>query len=407
MLNYQTIMDNELFEWLISLRREIHQWPEPAFEEVRTSGKISEALSHLGIWHKKGVARTGVVARLESGGPDAPTIALRADIDALAVPEKTGLPFRSRVPGYMHACGHDGHIAILLGAAALLKASPPEGNVVFIFQPAEEGGGGAEAMIEAGVLDDVDMIFGGHIDGKFPVGKIAIRKGIETSYTTSFEIVIHGRGGHAARPHEGIDAVVVGSLLVVSLQTIVSRNVNPLKPAVITIGSFHGGAAYNAIADEAVLRGTIRCTDSKTKRKIVELIKKMSASVASLHDAEIEVSINEGYPPVINHPEGVRIASKTAGRLLGEENLILLDQPSMGGEDFSYYLKRVPGCFVRIGTARPGEGEIKAHSPSFDFDEDVIRIGAIYYAEIVREAVSALRSGKISDRTGKACKEKC
>ncbi|RMG04899.1 MAG: amidohydrolase [Nitrospirae bacterium] len=389
------LIDENLFDWLVKIRRDIHSWPEPSFEEFKTSEKITKALSKLNIWHKSGVAKTGVIARLDNGGADAPTVALRADIDALAVPEKTGLPFRSKVPGYMHACGHDGHIAILLGAAALLKESPPEGNVVFIFQPAEEGGGGAEAMIEAGALDGVSMIFGGHIDGKFPLGSIAIRNGIETSYTTSFEINIYGRGGHAARPHEGVDAIVVGSLLVVSLQTIVSRNIDPLKPAVISIGSFHAGTAYNAIAEDAVLRGTIRCTDEKIRDRIVERIKTMSSSVGNLHDANIEVFINEGYPPVINHPEGVRVAADTAVKLFGKENLITPDKPSMGGEDFAYYLKRVPGCFVRIGISRPGEGEIKAHSPSFDFDEDVIRIGAVYFAELVRETIRRLKNGEL------------
>jgi len=384
-------LKDDMFHRLCSIRRDIHQWPEPAFEEHRTAERISEALSGLSIRHRKGVAKTGVVARIDNVKNSGPTIALRADMDALAIPEKTGLPFSSRVPGYMHACGHDGHIAMLIGAAALLKESGPDGNVVFIFQPAEEGGGGAESMIEAGVLDGVDMIFGGHIDGNFNLGKIAIRKDIETAYTTAFEIEIHGKGGHAARPHEGVDAVVVGSLLVVSLQTIVSRVINPLKPVVISIGSFHSGTAYNAIADEATLKGTIRCTDEKTKDKIIRKIRKTASSLASLHDAVIDVAISEGYPPVINHPEGVMIARETAEGLLGKEKVVLIDQPSMGGEDFAYYLRRVPGCFVRFGATKKGRDNSKAHSAIFDFDEEVIRIGAVFYAEVVKAAVRHLR----------------
>lgn len=384
---YKTLIDDSLFQWLSSVRRKIHQWPEPAFEEHRTSQVISEALDKLSIVHKKGVAKTGIIAHIEND-PAAPTIALRADIDALAIDEKTGLSFSSKVPGYMHACGHDGHIAILLGAAALLKKSPLIGNVVLIFQPAEEGSGGALSMIEGGALNGVDMIFGGHIDGHYRLGEIGIRRGLETSYTDALEISVHGKGGHAARPHEAVDAVVISSLFVLSLQNIISRSIDPLNPTVITIGSLHSGTAHNAIADEAILKGTIRCTDSKTRKDVIQRIKKTASTLASLHDAEIDVKVREGYPPIKNHPRGYKLAREAAEKTVGSARVLNLTQPSMGGEDFSYYLHNIPGCFVRFGAAKKGDEHITAHSSYFDFDEDVIRVGAAFFAEAVKTSIS-------------------
>ncbi len=312
-------------------------------------------------------------------------------MDALPITENTGLPFSSKNAGYMHSCGHDGHIAILIGAAHLLKEDPPDGNVVFIFQPAEEGGGGAQHIIEAGVLDDVDMIFGGHIERHFKTGKIGIKEGIETSFTDALEIKVLGKGGHAARPHEAVDAVVIASLLVMSLQTIVSRSTDPLNPTVLTIGSLHSGTAYNVIADEATLRGTIRSIDDRNRRNVFKKIKKTAAALAELHDAEIIVDINEGYPPIVNPAEGVEIARSIAERMVGKNNVITLPNPSMGGEDFAYYLGRVPGCFVRLGGAKKGLDNIASHSANYDFDEEVIRIGAVYMAALAREAIIKLK----------------
>jgi hippurate hydrolase len=385
------LFDDDLFQWLCSIRRKIHQWPEPAFEEHRTAGVIADALKSLSLWHKTGVAKTGVVARLSSGNEHSPVVALRADVDALPIAENTGLPFSSQVPGYMHACGHDGHIAMLIGAAALLRKSPPDGDVVFIFQPAEEGGGGAGHIIAAGVLDDVDMIFGGHIDRHLRTGEIGMRRGIETSYTDALEIKIEGKGGHAARPHEAVDAVLVASLFVVSLQTIISRSIDPLSPAVITIGSLHSGTAYNAIADKATLRGTIRCIDSSVRTQVIEKIRQTASSLASLHDAEIFVNVHEGYPPIINSDEGYEVARSSAEAIVGGENIISILHPSMGGEDFSYYLQKVPGCFVRFGASMDGSEYVASHSAAFDFDEEAIRVGAAFLAEAARRAIESLK----------------
>jgi amidohydrolase len=391
-MNSKTIsMNQELFHYLCSIRQTIHQWPEPAFEEHKTAEVISEALKKMALWHKTGVAKTGVVARLDAESEGAPTVALRADMDALPIIENTGLSFSSKNQGFMHSCGHDGHIAILMGAAALLKEDPPEGNVVFIFQPAEEGGGGAQHIIEAGVLDGVDMIFGGHIERHLEVGQIGIRKGIETSYTDAIEIKIVGKGGHAARPHETVDAVVIASLLVMSLQTIISRNTDPLNPTVITIGSIHSGTAYNVIADEATLRGTIRSIDDKNRRNVFNKIQRTASSIASLHDAEIKVDINEGYPPIVNPKKGFDIARETAERVVGADNVIVLPHPSMGGEDFAYYLEKIPGCFVRLGGAKKGLENISSHSSYYDFDEEVIRVGSVFMTELVRSAIRKLK----------------
>jgi len=392
LMPFKGLVDDRIFNRLVRARRRIHRWPEPAFREEKTARVIADYLNKLAIPYKKGVARTGVVARLESAPSDAPRIALRADMDALPIEEKTGLPYASRVKGFMHACGHDGHVAMLLGAAELLKKSPPPGNVVFLFQPAEEGTGGALSMIEAGALDGVDMIFGGHIDGAFNVGEMAIRTDVETSYTDALEIYIHGKGGHAAWPHETVDAVVVSSLFVIALQNIISRSTNPLHPTVITIGSIKAGTVYNAIADEAVLRGTVRNTDGKTRKHVLQRIRKTAETLASLHDARIEVNIIEGYPPVINHPEGYRLAREAAEELLGKEKVIALSQPSMGGEDFAYYLQKVPGCFVRFGAVGKDALAATSHSSTFNFDEEAIRVGAAFLAHVSRKAIEDLRA---------------
>ena len=379
-------MTDEMFKRLVDLRRKIHQYPEPAFMEHRTAAVITAHLDKLGIPYRTGLGGTGVVARLGKNGP---TIALRADMDALTIQEKTGLPFSSKVDGCMHACGHDGHVAIMLGAAELLKEDPPDGSVVFIFQPAEEGGAGALKLVEEGALEGVDMIFGGHIEGRFNVGQIAIRPNVDTSFTDELIIQIVGKGGHAARPHETVDAILVGSLFVTALQNIVSRNVNPTTPTVISIGAFHAGTVFNAVADEATLKGTIRNSDKKTRDLVIRKIKKTAEAFAAMHDAKIDVEIIKGYPQVVNHPRGYALARDMAEEMFGKENVVNLGKPSMGGEDFAYYLERVPGCFIRLGAG--GDAVVPAaHSSTFDFNEEVIRVGGAFFAALARRAVSSL-----------------
>ena len=390
MQKVKKIVDDELFEWIRDVRRTLHQWPELAFKEEKTSAYIAECLKKIGISYKSGVAQTGVVGHLIVD-KNAPTVALRADMDALPITEETGLAYASQNSGVMHACGHDGHVAIILGAAALLKKDPPPGNVVFLFQPAEEGDGGAKPMIEEGVLDNVDMIFGGHIEGSQKVGEIGIKTGVHTAYTDAFDIRITGKGGHAARPHETVDAVLIASQIVINIQTIISRNIDPVQPAVITIGSMRSGTVFNAIAEKAWLRGTVRTTSEQVRNQIVERIKKLTSSFALLYDAEIIYTIKPGYPPIINEDSTCEYARVVAEKLLGKGKAIQIANPSLGGEDFAYFLQKIPGCFIRYGAAKDGHDNIAAHSSKFDFDEDVLRVGAAYMAELTRHALQKLR----------------
>ena len=348
MKKIKKIVDDELFEWIRDIRRKIHQWPELGFKEVKTSEFISNTLKKLGIKHRTGIAQTGVVARLMDD-KEAPTVALRADIDALPITENTGLSFSSQNQGVMHACGHDGHVAMVLGAAAILKNNPPEGNVVFIFQPAEEGEGGAKPMIEEGVLEGVDMIFGGHIERNHQVGQIGLKMGVHTAFCDGFDIKVIGRGGHAARPHETVDALLIGTQIVLNLQSIISRDIDPIHPAVLTIGYFRSGTVFNVIADKAVIKGTIRTTDEDVRAQIIDKIRKLISSLSILYDAEIYVTIKPGYPPVINEGNACQYAIYIAEKLMGKKGMVSLPYPSLGGEDFAYYLQAVPGCFVRFG----------------------------------------------------------
>ncbi len=381
-------MDADLTKWMIDIRRTIHSWPELSYQEEKTAEFISAKLKELEIPHRTGVARTGVVAEID-GGPGA-TVALRADMDALPLKEETELPFASRVPGVMPACGHDGHVAMLLGAAALLSQNPGPGRVRLIFQPAEEKGAGAQEMIREGVLRGVSAIFGGHIDRHFQVGQIAVNEGLICAYTDSFSISVRGRGGHAAWPHEAIDAIVVGSLLVMSIQTIVSREVNPAYPCVVTVGRFSGGSAHNVIAEEAFLEGTIRSTHKDIRRRIHEGLKRISRAVGDLHRAQVKMTIKEGYPPVINSPRETAWAKEAAQTVVGPSGVVSQPHPSLGGEDFAFYLRKVPGCFVRFGAAKAGLEGIPAHSPRFDFDEGVLPVGARYLATVARIALEGL-----------------
>ncbi len=375
--------DDELESWMRQIRRDLHAHPELGYQEFRTSKKICQHLESLGIPHSSGVAKTGVVAQIGGKKQEKEAIvALRADMDALPIKEKTGLPFASKNPGVMHACGHDGHVAMLLGAAALLKDIPLPGAVRLIFQPAEEGEGGAKAMIKEGVLAGVRAIFGGHIDRHFHVGQICVQPGLICAYTDTFTIDINGKGGHAARPHEAVDSIVVASLLVMSIQTLVSREVNPAYPSVVTVGRINGGSAPNVIADHARLEGTIRSTHPKVRKTLISGLERMVKATGELYHARACIDFVKGYPPVVNDPEASKIAYRAACQVVGTDEVVRQPHPSLGGEDFAYYLNKVPGCFVRFGATKPGERAYPAHSPYFDFDEEVLPIGARYLATV-------------------------
>ncbi|MGG7056165.1 M20 metallopeptidase family protein [Nitrosomonas sp. ANs5] len=375
-----------LHQWMVERRRMFHRHPELAFEEADTARMIMAELEQLGIPYEYGGVGGGVVGRLAVPDADAPTIALRAEMDALPGSEATGLPFSSTIEGKMHACGHDAHMAMLLGAAALLKRDPPPCHVLLVFQPAEERGGGARVVLKSGAFKGVKAIFGGHVTHHYRLGEIMVASGVITAQSDRFSIRIRGRGGHGARPHEAVDAVIVVGLLITTLQTLVSREINPIFPSVITIGTVRAGSAPNVIAETAELEGSIRTTLPEVREHIHAGIKRMAKALEILHNAKIEVDIQEGYPPVVNTEQESRIAYRAAERIVGHAGMMTMDYPSMGSEDFSYYLEKIPGCYVRLGARKSEHEYIPLHSPDFDIHEGVLEVGAKYFAEVVREA---------------------
>ena len=380
------LVSQSLRERLILLRRSIHQEPELAFQEARTAGKLEEALRSLGVQDIQRVAGTGVIARLRGSDRGAPVIAIRGDIDALPIPEETGLPFASRNPGVMHACGHDVHATWAVGAAALLLERPARGDTVIVLQPAEEIGRGAAAILESGALDGVDAIFGAHVDRRFEVGVVVADAGPLAASADTFEIELHGQGAHAARPHEARDPIVAAAALVTAIQTIVSRRLNPAVPGVVTVGQLSAGTAPNVIPDRAQLRGTVRAVDAASRQMMLEELRRLAASIAAAHDMTATVDVPEGTPPVVNPVPMTEVARTAVRRVLGERALSPLGFVNLAGEDFAYYMERMPGCFLRVGAREAGGQMIPAHSPRFVPAEESIFIGAAILAECVRAA---------------------
>ncbi|MCW3476980.1 M20 aminoacylase family protein [Limobrevibacterium gyesilva] len=377
---------DELTEW----RRDIHANPEIGFQEQRTSELVAQKLTAWGIEVARGIATTGVVGTLRRGSSDR-AIGIRADMDALAMDEANDFAHRSRNPGMMHACGHDGHTTMLLGAAKYLAESGNfDGTVHFIFQPAEEGGGGGRVMVEEGLFErfPCDMVFGAHNDTSLPVGVMTAVEGSVSAASDRFWIRITGRGGHAARPHRSIDPVVVGSHIVLALQSIVARRTDPLDSAVLSITQFHAGSAGNVIPEEAVLNGTVRTLLPHVQDEVEKLMPQIVEATAAAHGASATVEYMRGYPPVVNAPEPTARAARAAEKLLGSEGVIRKRPPSMGGEDFSYMALAVPGCFVRIGQANGAHGSVPVHNPKYDFNDDILPIGASYWAMLVEQELA-------------------
>lgn len=374
-------VDAKLNDWIIAIRRHIHCYPELSFKEHKTSLFVQEKLRELDVQFESGVAGTGVVASLP--GPTGRTrgVALRADMDALPVCEETCLPFSSKHAGVMHACGHDGHTAMLLGASALLKTKELPGPVKLLFQPAEEHGNGAEKFIEAGVLEGVDEIFSGHIDTHFPLGTMTVDEDIICAWADPFRIRILGKSGHAARPHEAVDALVAAANLVMSAQTLISRGVNPNCAAVLTIGSMQAGTAQNIIAGEALLKGTIRSTHYQTRQRVIAGLKQLLTSIGEMHGVETSLVFDDAVPAVVNNSIAVENARIAATRTQGLLFLISQGAPSLGAEDFAFYQQKIPGCMVRFGGAAVAEAGV-SHSGSYDFHEDVLKLGASWYANV-------------------------
>jgi hippurate hydrolase len=376
----------ELLAKVTAFRRDLHRHPELSWEEHRTSEQICQFLKEQGIEFEAGVAKTGIVARIPGRDASKGCIALRADIDALPIIEETELSFASENEGVMHACGHDGHTSILLGAASLLAKEELPVPVKLLFQPAEETGDGAKAMMKEGVLDDVAMIFGGHIDRHYPLGTIVVSDGPVNASSDSFRIEIAGKGGHAARPHETVDAVVVGSLLVIAIQTIVSREVNPAHPSVVTVGEFKAGTAHNVISDHAYLSGTIRSQEPEVRLALDAAIRRIANSIGDLHGAKVTVHIETGTPAVSNPPDMASLSREAAIAVAGEEHVCEMKVANMGAEDFGYYMEERPGCYVRFGSVAEGQEPHPAHSSLFDFDERTLGFGAAYYHKLVEVA---------------------
>jgi hippurate hydrolase len=373
-----------LAEELIAFRRDLHRYPELSWQETETAAKVAGALGKLGMTVRTGIGGNGVVADFHGGFPGK-VIALRADMDALPIQEETGLEYASTRPGVMHACGHDAHTAILLGAARLLAgvADRLHGTVRFIFQPAEEVNAGAKAMIAEGVLDGVDEIYGLHNLPTLPAGKVATRPGPMMGSVDRLEIRLEGKGGHGAIPDQSVDPVVCASHVVMALQTVVSRELSPFDPAVVTIGSIRAGEANNVIPPRAEMTGTVRAFDPRVREGMPERIERLVSQIAQGYRCKAELCYISQTPVLVNHEACVRLVDAVADGTIGAGNRVLAE-PTLAGEDFSVYLQHVPGCFFWLGSG-PRENTEQAfglHHPKFVLNEDCIPVGAALLANI-------------------------
>ncbi len=367
---------------IIKTRRDLHQIPETAYTEKKTAAYVTEYLNREGLEVQTGIAENGVVGLLQTQR-EGPTLLVRADMDALPLAEATGLPFASKHAGVMHACGHDAHMAMVLGAATALNTFKDDlnGNIKFLFQPAEEGPGGAKPMIEAGVMENphVDYCVGCHLWPEIPEGTIGVKAGSFMAAMDRFDLKIVGHGGHGAMPHLCLDALEVGTQVVGALQRIVSRHINPLQPSVVTIGSFHAGSAFNIIPAEAELSGTTRTFDENIWHTWEKRLRQVIQGVCESMGAGFDFQFTQGYPPTINDESMSEIVSQCAAEVVGNE--LVLDPPqTMGGEDFAYFLQKAAGCFFALGVGH--EGRVSVHNPGFDFNEDVLPLGVETFAHI-------------------------
>jgi amidohydrolase len=373
----------EFVEW----RRDLHAHPELGFEEHRTSDIVATRLASWGIAVTRGLAGTGVVGTLKVGtSPRA--IGIRADMDALAMTEANDFGYASQYAGKMHACGHDGHTAILLAAARHLSETRNfDGTVHFIFQPAEEGGGGGRVMVEEGLFErfPCDFVFGLHNDTAVPLGTMVVAPGPRSAASDRVKITITGRGGHAARPYQTIDPLLIGCHIVLALQSLVSRRTDPQESAVVSITQFHAGSAGNIIPQEAWLNGTVRTLLPEVRDMIEREMQQIVELTAAAHGAVAVLDYERGYPQVINDEDATDRAAAAAAKVVGAENLVRSAPPRMGGEDFSYMAQKVPGCFIRLGQARPGVNNVPVHHPSYDFNDDALPIGASLWAALVEQ----------------------
>jgi len=376
---------------LLNIPRDIHAHPELAFEETRTSDIVARELAAYGLEVHRGLARTGVVGILRKGTSQR-AIGLRADMDALPVLEKNSFPHTSHHHGRMHACGHDGHTTMLLGAARYLSEYLDtvdfDGTIYFIFQPAEESEGGAEVMIRDGLFREFPMeaVFGLHNWPGIPVGEIAAVPGPVMAGTCAFEISVRGRGCHAAMPNQGVDTLVAASHLVVALQTVVSRNVDPFEAAVISVTQIHGGDALNVIPDDAVLRGTIRAFKPDVQASVEKAIQRVCAGIESTFGVGVSVVFDQRYPATVNSVPETEICRKAGMEVVGAENVRCNEPPSMAAEDFAYMLQEKPGCYIWLGNGL-GPGGCTLHNPHYDFNDKILAIGVSYWVRLVENVL--------------------
>jgi amidohydrolase len=378
---------DELLTELVAWRRDFHRHPELGFQEVRTAGVVAAHLQDLGLEISSGIGKTGVIALVEPDDlkADSETVLLRFDMDALPIHEETGLPFASESPGVMHACGHDGHTAIGMGVAKLLARHRNElpGRVKLVFQPAEEGLGGALAMIKDGALDDPSpaTAYGLHLWSRLPYNQVVVQPGPLWAAADMFTLTVRGKGGHGATPHDTIDATLVACQLVVALQSIVARNTNPSDTAVVTVGAFHSGNAGNVISEQAALEGTVRSFEPEVRDLLHRRIDEICAGVCQAMGATCEFTMQNCVPPTSNSEAGAALMEEVANAAVGAENVTQIP-PMMVGEDMAEFLNRAPGCFVLVGAANPEEGFYSPHhSPTFDFEESVMPTGVALLTE--------------------------
>ena len=371
---------------IIDNRRYFHKYPELSFKEHNTSKVIAEKLEEMGIEVSTGIAQTGLTGLIKGSNPGK-TIALRADMDALPIQETSEIEYKSVNDGVMHACGHDGHIAMLLGAAKAINQIKQKlnGNVKLIFQPAEEGLAGALHMINEGAIDDVEEIYGIHLWNYQKVGEIGVKDGPIMAAADMFEIEVIGRGGHGATPHGTVDAIIVASHIVNSLQTIVSRDTNPLESTVVTVGMINGGYNFNIIADKVILKGTTRSYTKENRELIKTRMNEIIAGTEKIFNAKIQLKYKDGYPPTVNNERCAKNVINAISKVIGDSSYA--PYLSMGGEDFSYYLEKIPGCFFFVGSS-PLDSEplsIPHHCSHFDIDEKSLLIGASAFVKIIED----------------------
>ena len=373
----------ELVAKIKAFRRDIHAHPELAFKEERTAQQVAAGLQALGLEVHRGLATTGVVARL-SVGTSRRAIGLRADMDALPLQEANDFDHKSRYPGKMHACGHDGHTAMLLGAAEVLSRTRDfDGTVYFIFQPAEEHEGGARAMVEQWLFRQfpMDAVFGLHNWPGLSVGRIGVASGPVMAGTDRFELTLTGQGGHAAMPHQAVDVVVAGSALVQALQSLVARNTDPLDAAVVSVTRFNAGFADNILPQTAILGGTVRSLNKTVQAQLEAGLRRICRGIEAAYGVAIDVGYSYGYPPTVNDDAASRLAYAAASAVVGESQVDTRLPPSMGAEDFAFLAQETPGCYVWLGNG-PGSGGCILHSPDYDFNDEIIETGIRYWHQL-------------------------